>query len=155
MSRLDNLTCCNSHRRSRMKWLARLSLCSILAACLVLPAYAQLPAEAEDIPRRAPSVPFTPTLAVCGQPTCSCGTSQLIAQEYGPCRVTSSTGDCESGTGQCCVCQARKTVAICAEAACDCGGSELLIQVNAPCQESSTTGRCRIGSGQCCVCALP
>jgi hypothetical protein len=138
-----------------MKWLARLSLCSLLAASLVLPAHAQLPSPTEEVPRRTGPVPFTHTLAVCGQPTCSCGTSRLIAQEYAPCEVTSSTGDCDSGTGQCCVCQARKTVAICAESTCDCGNSELLMQVNAPCSVSSTAGQCRIGSGQCCVCALP
>lgn len=52
-----------------MKWLVRLSLSSIVLACLVLSVHAQLPSEAEDVPGRAPSVPFTPTLAVCGKRT--------------------------------------------------------------------------------------
>jgi hypothetical protein len=153
--KIDDGVSWNHHRRTPMKWLMRLFVSSMLMVSLVLSAHAQLPSRSEDVPPRARSVPFTHTLAICGQPSCDCGTSRLVAQEYGPCRVTSSTGDCYSGTGQCCVCQARKTVAICAEATCDCGNSELLSQANAPCQVSSTTGQCSIGSGQCCVCALP
>src|SRR5919198_1371911 len=72
----------------------------------------------------------TQTIAACGQSQCDCGADSLISQQSAPCQVKSSTGECSTGSGWCCVCEARRTVAICADALCDCSNSTLLAKVS-------------------------
>jgi hypothetical protein len=120
-----------------------------LALCLLWPA-----ASPAQRPPADPHLVVPPqTIALCGE-SCNCGGARLISRQHAPCEVTSSTGGCSSGSGQCCVCESTQTIAVCSQSTCDCDNSQLLTKMYAPCAATSAAGQCRIGSGQCCVCIL-
>jgi hypothetical protein len=128
----------------------------VAALGLLLAWYALALAAPQDV--SAPTEPAqfvqTQTIAACGQSRCDCGADSLISEQSAPCQVQASTGECRTGSGWCCVCEARRTVAICADALCDCSNSTLLASISAPCTVTSSVGTCRIGSGSCCICGL-
>jgi hypothetical protein len=128
----------------------------IAALGLLLAWYALALAAHQDRPAPAELAQLvqTQTIAACGQSQCDCGADSLISQQSAPCQVRSSTGECSTGSGWCCVCEARRTVAICADALCDCSNSTRLVSVSGPCTVTSSAGACRIGSGACCICSL-
>lgn len=95
------------------------------------------------------------TVAVCGSPTCNCGTMRLISKTQGPCEATAVAGSCRQGSGMCCVCEGQHRVAACGEGSCTCGSTQVPMQVNAPCEVVSPAGTCRVGSGVCCICVMP
>jgi hypothetical protein len=128
----------------------------IAALSLLLAWYALALAAPQDKP--APAGPAqlvqTQTIAACGQSRCEYGSDSPISEQSAPCQVQASTGECSTGSGLCCVCEARRTVAICADALCDCSNSTRLASISAPCTVTSSVGTCRIGSGACCICSL-
>ena len=130
----------------------------VAALGLLLAWYALTLAAPQDQPTPAElaqaQLVQTQTIAACGQSQCDCGADSLISQQSAPCQVKSSTGECSTGSGWCCVCEARRTVAICADALCDCSNSTLLAKVDGPCTVTSSAGACRIASGSCCICSL-
>ena len=128
----------------------------VAALGLLLAWYALALAAPQDKPPPAELAQLvqTQTVAACGQSQCDCGADSLISQQSAPCQVKSSTGECSTGSGWCCVCEARRTVAICADSLCDCSNSTLLTKVSGPCTVTSSAGACRIGSGACCICSL-
>jgi hypothetical protein len=125
-----------------------------LVLVLAVPAWAQVVRVGEE-GQPQPVVPVQVTqnltIAVCGN-TCDCGAATLVSKESGMCSVRSSTGSCQVGSGECCVCAAANTVAVCGDT-CDCSASSLLTRVSAPCDVTSSAGSCNVSSGQCCVCA--
>lgn len=123
---------------------------------LLLAWYALALAASSDEPTPAESFQLAQvqTVATCGQSRCDCGAASLISEEKAPCNVTSFTGQCDTGSGWCCVCAGGSTVAVCADSFCDCTNSTLLSRTSAPCKVTSSAGSCRIDSGSCCLCAL-
>jgi hypothetical protein len=124
-----------------------------LAFALVVAAWAQIGHGSEPrqpLPEARWQVTQTQTIAVCGD-VCDCGAAPRVAKENAPCTVQSSTGSCEIGSGECCVCAVANSTAVCG-AVCDCGAALVLTKVSAPCTATSSAGRCSIGSGECCVC---
>ena len=95
------------------------------------------------------------SIAVCGSPTCDCGTLRLVSKTHGPCEATATAGSCRQGSGMCCVCEGRHSVVACGKGSCDCGATQAPVQVNAPCEVVSPAGACRLGSGVCCICVTP
>lgn len=95
------------------------------------------------------------TIAVCGSPTCDCGTLRLVSKTHGPCEATAAAGSCRQGSGMCCVCEGRHSVVACGKGSCACGATQAPVQVDAPCEVVSPAGTCRLGSGVCCICVMP
>lgn len=95
------------------------------------------------------------SIAVCGSPTCDCGTLRLVSKTHGPCEATAAAGSCRQGSGMCCVCEGRHSVVTCGEGSCDCGATQAPVKVDAPCEVVSPAGACRLGSGVCCICVTP
>jgi len=125
-----------------------------LVLVLAVPALAQVVRVGEKgQPQPAARVQVTQnlTIAVCGD-TCDCGSATLMSKESAPCTARSSTGSCQVGGGECCVCAAANTIAVCGDT-CDCSASSLLTRVSAPCDVTSSSGSCNVDSGSCCVCA--
>ena len=73
---------------------------------LLLAWYALALAASSDEPTPAESFQLAQvqTVATCGQSRCDCGAASLISEEKAPCNVTSFTGQCDTGSGWCCVC---------------------------------------------------
>jgi hypothetical protein len=135
-------------RQQRQSWAL-----TWLVLVLAVPALAQVVRvgeEGQPQPEARVQVTQNLTIAVCGD-TCDCGAATLMSKESGPCSVRSSTGSCQVGGGECCVCAAANTIAVCGDT-CDCGASSLLTRVSAPCDVTSSAGACNVGSGACCVC---
>ena len=133
-------------------WLV-LVLVLVLRLALAIPAWAQVVRGGEEGPLPPATrlqVTQTLTIAVCGD-TCDCGTAALVSKESAICSVRSTTGSCEVGSGECCVCALTNTVAVCGDT-CDCSDAVLLTRVSAPCTVTSSAGPCSASSGQCCVC---
>ena len=125
-----------------------------LVLVLAVPALAQVVRvgeEGQPQPEARVQVTQNLTIAVCGD-TCDCGAATLVSKESAPCSVQSTTGSCQVGGGECCVCAAANTIAVCGDT-CDCSASTLLTQVSAPCDVTSSSGSCNVDSGACCVCA--
>lgn len=95
------------------------------------------------------------TVAVCGEPTCECGALRLVSKTQGPCEATAVAGQCQQGSGMCCICEGPHRVVSCGEGSCTCGATQVPLGVNAPCEVISPAGACQIGSGVCCVCVMP
>jgi hypothetical protein len=136
-------------RQRRQSWVL-----TWLVLVLAVPALAQvLRGGEEGQPQPAARVQVTQnlTIAVCGD-TCDCGSATQMSKESGPCTVRSTTGSCQVGGGECCVCAAANTIAVCGDT-CDCSSSSLLTRVSAPCNVTSSSGSCNVDSGSCCVCA--
>lgn len=97
------------------------------------------------------------TVAICGSPTCECGSLNRVSQEDGPCTASSATGSCQVGSGQCCVCAITETgpsetTAVCSDLLCNCGDNPIVTKVGAPCSVTATQGQCQTGDGECCLC---
>jgi hypothetical protein len=126
---------------------------TVVVLGLAMPAWAQGRRGSEEgQPQPAARVQITQntTIAVCGN-NCDCGAATLMSKQDGICKVQSSTGSCQVGSGECCVCAVAHAVAVCGDT-CDCSGSALLTRVSAPCEVTSAAGQCYVSSGQCCVC---
>jgi hypothetical protein len=128
----------------------------LIMAC-VLPIRAQAIIRsggvAQGEPETAMSLAQLHTAAVCGSPTCGCGQLREMSRQGGPCKVSSTAGQCQVGSGECCLCaEATATMAICAQDLCDCGDASVVTKVGGPCEVAAATGRCYVSSGECCLC---
>jgi hypothetical protein len=127
----------------------------LIMAC-VLPIRAQAIRSggvAQGEPETAMSLAQLHTAAVCGSPTCGCGQLREMSRQGGPCKVSSTAGQCQVGSGECCLCaEATATMAICAQDLCDCGDASVVTKVGGPCEVAAATGRCYVSSGECCLC---
>jgi hypothetical protein len=77
-----------------------------LVLLLTMPALAEVTRVGEErkpLPGTRLQVTQTLTVAVCGD-ECNCGAALLITRVPAPCSVTSSAGQCNIGSGKCCLC---------------------------------------------------
>jgi hypothetical protein len=99
------------------------------------PGWAQhlpLGGEAPGKPETAVFLSQLDTVAVCGHPTCNCGPLRQVSRQSGPCAVSSATGRCEVGSGECCLCaEATATMAVCSQSLCTCSGASVVTKVSA------------------------
>ncbi len=108
---------------------------------------------AQGEPETAMSLVQLNTAAVCGSPRCDCGQLREMSRQGGPCEVSSTAGQCQIGSGECCLCaDAAATMAVCAQDLCACGDASVVTKVGAPCEVVAATGRCYVSSGECCLC---
>jgi hypothetical protein len=92
-----------------------------LVLVLAVPALAQVVrvgGEGQPQPETRVQVTQNLTIAVCGD-TCDCGSATLMSKESAPCTAQSSTGSCQVGGGECCVCAAANTIAVCGDTCSD------------------------------------
>ena len=136
-------------RQRRQSWV--LIWLVLVLAVPVLAQVVRVGEEGQLQPEARVQVTQNLTIAVCGD-TCDCGSATLMSKESAPCTARSSTGSCQVGGGECCVCAAANTIAVCGDT-CDCSVSTLLTQVSVPCDVTSSSGSCNVDSGSCCVCA--
>jgi hypothetical protein len=139
-----------------MSWRQQHYAWVLLCLVGVYPGWAQNMPEGERAqgePEIAVFLSQLQTVAVCGHPTCNCGPLRQVSRQNGPCAVTSATGSCEVGSGECCVCaEATATTAVCSHSLCECSGASVVTKVGAPCTVTSLAGRCEVGHGECCLC---